>query len=86
MLVDDHPLCDVLCYASNHYRPPRLEAQLCLELPRPHRINFITYSADRSVQSESGWHGRRSQDVCTRTIARQTQKGGDRIITLSGFR
>ena len=86
MLVDDHPLGDVLCYAWNHYRPARPEAQLCLEQSPPFRINFITHNADRSVLSESGWHGRWNVDVCTTSNSRHNQKKGDRIMTLFGFR
>ena len=84
MLVDDRPLGPVLCYAWNHYRPARPEAQLCLEQKPPFRINFIAYNADRSVLSESGWHGCWFLDVCTTT--RRNQRKGDRIITLQGFR
>ena len=86
MLTDDRPLGPVLCYDWKHHKPARPEAQLCLEQTAPFRINFIAYNADRSTLSESGWHGCWFLDVCKMTSPRRNQRGGDRIITLQGFR
>ena len=83
------PLGPVLCYSWWHEWPRRPEAVLCLEQQNPFRLNFIQYTHDGKVFSESGWHGQWCEDVCTQTVIRRQkviQEAGDRIITLMHLR
>ena len=85
------PLGPVDCYEWFH--EGRAPAELFLEKTPPRRIFFRYYDGHGVVQSESGWHGIWSQDVCMtsrtwrdRQGVSHTQTAGDMEITLDGFR
>ena len=85
------PLGPVDCYEWLH--EGRASAELFLEKTHPWRICFRSYDGHGVVQSESGWHGIWSQDVCMtsrtwrdRQGVSHTQTAGDMEITLDGFR
>ena len=85
------PLGPIDCYTWLHEGRP--SAELFLEKTHPWRIFFRTYDGHGVVQSESGWHGTHSQDVCMtsrtwcdRQGVPHTRTAGDMEITLDGFR
>ena len=63
------PLGEVLELKWRH--KGREDAAILLEQAFPHRLNFISYNADGSIESESGWHGRWFRDTSTATATRR---------------
>ena len=79
------------CYEWLH--EGRAPAELFLERTLPRRIFFRYHDGHGVMQSESGWHGIWSQDVCTTSMRCRNRHGrssiqtaGDMSITLDGFR